>query len=202
LGEGQLTQAVYRVRTILAALLLTAPINGTVAAETETFALPDPATITVPDLSSSGSDEVVANGWKYFFFQKPAVSFADAYADLSFCYRYQGNSNWGTVGVPRFVPWKEAAPDKTADTSSPITTQYGLLGYGMGALVMGMLEGTLVRRDQQSKMRRCMETRGYTRYGVAEEIWENVRGMEPADAIAIQAKIASGPDFGGKVPVK
>jgi hypothetical protein len=26
--------------------------------------------------------------------------------------------------------------------------------------------------------------------------------MEPADAIAIQAKIASGPDFGGKVPVK
>lgn len=165
-------------------------------------ALPDPATIVVPDLSGSGSAEVVENGWKYFFFRQDGVSFADAHADLAFCYRYMGNSNWGTVGMPRFVPWQEAPVDRTKDINAPVNSNYGLLGYAVGAVISGMIEGTLVRRDRQSKMRRCMETRGYVRYGVAEEIWENVIAMEPADAIAVQAKIASGPDFGGKVPVK
>jgi hypothetical protein len=190
-----------KFRSLSALLFATMPV-AVAAQDASVITLPDPATINVPDLSGSDSKEVIDNGWKYFFFQKPSVSFAEAHSDLAFCYRYQGNSNWGTVGSPRFVPWVEAAADDTADTSSPITTQYGLIGYGMGALVLGMIEGTLVRRDQQSKMRRCMETRGYTRYGVAEEIWENVRAMPPADAIAVQAKIASGPDFGGKVPVK
>lgn len=181
----------------VAFFLMAAPVSAQDAA-----VLPDPATIQVPDLSRSGDPEVVSNGWKYFFFQKDGVSFAQAHADLAFCYRFLGNSNWATVGVPRFVPWQEAAPDKTGQTSAPIGTQYGLIGLAVGAAISGMIEGTLVRRDRQSKMRRCMETRGYTRYGVAEEIWENVIAMDPAQAVAVQAKIASGPSFGGVVPSK
>ncbi len=68
----------------------------------------------------------------------------------------------------------------------------------MGAMV----EGTLTRRDYQAKMRRCMEPRGYTRYGVAEKIWEDVTSLPQEQATAIQAKIASSPSFGGKVPTK
>ncbi len=68
----------------------------------------------------------------------------------------------------------------------------------MGAMV----EGTLARRDYQAKMRRCMEPRGYIRYGVAEETWENVTNMPQDQANAVLAKIASGPSFGGKVPTK
>lgn len=185
---------------VMAGALLCAPIAANEGGDPST--LPDPATITVPDLSRSGDPDVIENGWKYFFFRRDGVSFADAHADIAFCYRYMGNSNWGTVGMPRFVPWQEAAVDQTKDTNPSVNSNYGLLGYAVGAVISGMIEGTLVRRDRQSKMRRCMETRGYTRYGVAEEIWENVIAMDPADAIAVQAKIAAGPDFGGKVPVK
>jgi hypothetical protein len=51
-------------------------------------------------------------------------------------------------------------------------------------------------------MRVCMETRGYTRYGVAEAIWKRVTGLPPEQSIAVQAKIASGPAFGKPVANK
>lgn len=171
----------------LAAALVPAAASGQVAP-------PDPATVAVPDLSGSADPAVVENGWKYFFYHRPDTSFAEAHADIAFCYRFRGPANWSTVEVPRFVPWEEAGPTVVRYQSS----YYGIVGD----LMAGMVEGTLVRRDRQSKMRRCMEPRGYTRYGVAEEIWENVVGKPPAEAIAIQAKIASGPTFGGVVPEK
>lgn len=67
---------------------------------------------------------------------------------------------------------------------------------------VGAREAERQPQRRQSKMRRCMEPRGYTRYGVAEEIWEKVADMPPAQGIAVQAKIASGATWGGKVPVK
>lgn len=170
--------------------------TSTVLAETsETpLRLPDPASVTVPDLSRSGDPAVVANGWKYFFFQKQAVTYAQAHADISECFGFLQKAGWAEVLLPRFVPWRRPTASKT----TYIPSYYGLVGD----LMAGMVEGTLVRRDLQSKMRRCMETRGYTRYSVAEEIWENIIALPPEEAIAIQAKIASGPDFGGKVPIK
>ena len=156
--------------------------------------LPDPATITVPDLSHSGDPEVVANGWKYFFFQREGVSFAEAHADLSDCYRLLASGNWGSIKLDRFIPWESKAGRKPYNT--PFT--FGLVGV----VLMELAEGSLVRRDRQASMRRCMETRDYVRYGVAEEVWENVTDLPPEKSIAIQAKIASGPSFGGKVPAK
>lgn len=155
---------------------------------------PDPATVAVPDLSRSGDPQVVANGWKYFFFQKDGVSFAEAHADLADCFRFLAPNSWQSVKLGRFVPW-ESRPGRKAEYAP---NNYGLVG----ALIGAMVEGTLVRRDYQSKMRRCMEPRGYTRYGVAEEIWENVTKLPQDQSIAVQAKIASGPGFGGKVPTK
>ena len=157
--------------------------------------LPDPASITVPDLSNSSDPLVLENGWKYFFFHRRDTSFAEAYADISDCYRFLQPAGWANVKLPRFVPWDDRAA-VTFDRSR--THNYGLVGELMAAMV----EGTLVRRDRQSKMRLCMEPRGYTRYGVAEEIWENVIAKPPEEAIAIQAKLASGPLWNGKVPLK
>lgn len=156
--------------------------------------LPDPATIIVPDLSGSADPVVVDNGWKYFFYHRADTSFAEAHADIADCYRFLTPAGWGNVTLPRFVPWVEKPAGERYDTNN----QAGLVGLAIG----GMIEGTLSRRDRQSKMRRCMEPRGYTRYGVAEEIWEKVADMPPAQGIAVQAKIASGATWGGKVPVK
>jgi hypothetical protein len=123
------------------------------------------------------------------------VTYEIAYSDISECYRFLQPAGWANVSLRRFVPWQSSVGTQTINQGfSP----YGLVGELIGAAV----EGTLLRRDRQSKMRRCMETRGYTRYGVAEEIWENVTKLPAEQSIAIQAKIASGPDFGGKVPQK
>ncbi len=176
----------------MAALVMT-PIAAT--AQT-TPALPDPATLSVPDLSSSADPAVAENGWKYFFYHRAGTSFAEAHADIADCYRFLAPAGWANVRLPRFVPWVERTPGERAETG--YLANSGLVG----AVIGGLIEGTLTRRDRQSKMRRCMEPRGYSRYGVAEEIWENVVEMPDAQGIAVQAKIASGPTWGGKVPVK
>jgi len=154
----------------------------------------DPAAFALPDLSGSGAADVVANGWKYFVFRKDGVRFEQAHADMADCFRFLQPTGWANVKLPRFVPWRQATPTQTVALSSP----YGLVGD----LMLAAVEGTLVRRDRQSRMRRCLEPRGYVRYGIAEPIWASIYKMPPAQAIGTMARIASGPDFGGKVPEK
>lgn len=155
---------------------------------------PDPAAVTVPDLSQSASPAVVEEGWKYFFFRKEGVKFAEAYGDFNDCFRFQQQSNWLSVSMTRFVPW-ESKVGREAHTPA--------YNYGMvGALIGSMIEGTLTRRDYQARMRACMEPRGYIRYSVPQSIWEEVSRLPREQWAGVQAKIASGPDFGGKVPVK
>lgn len=180
------------MRQFALAAVIVASLHGTVRAQA--MPVPDPTTIAVPDLSGSADPVIVSNGWKYFFFQRNGVSFGEAYADFADCHRFLEPNDWSTVKLGRFVPWT-GAPGKKAEY---LPNPYGLVG----SLIGGMVEGTLARRDYQAKMRRCMEPRGYTRYGVAEEIWEYVFKLPLDQWIAVQAKIASGPNFGGKVPVK
>jgi len=181
------------MRILAFAALIAAGFPSAALAQTLPVA-PDPATVSVPDLSGSAAPDVVANGWKYFFFQREGVSFTEAHADIADCFRFLTPNDWGTVKLGRFVPWESRNGVKADYSPNP----YGLVGV----LMLAMIEGTLTRRDYQAKMRRCMETRGYTRYGVSEEIWENVTNLPRDQSIAVQAKIASGPSFGGKVPVK
>ncbi|WP_439534429.1 hypothetical protein [Polymorphobacter sp.] len=172
---------------ILAALLFSTPSRSQPA-------LPDPAGIAVPDLSGSAAPDVVANGWKYFVFRKAGISFAKAHDDMTDCARHLRPAIWANVMLPRFVPWQRSTATRTITIVNP----YGLVGD----LMLGAIEGTLIRRDRQSKMRRCLEPRGYIRYGIAEEIWENITALPADQSVAVMAKIAAGPDFGGKVPIK
>ncbi|WP_416906959.1 MAG: hypothetical protein ACMVO5_07805 [Polymorphobacter sp.] len=173
--------------TLPLALLLTT--SGVAAQE-----VPDPASFVVPDLSDAGTPAVVANGWKYFVFRKEGVSFAAAHADLADCFRFLKPTGWADARLPRFVPWRRSMTVETATVMSP----YGLVGD----LMLGAVEGTLARRDRQSRLRRCMEPRGYVRLGIAEATFEGIFASPPEQAIGILARIASGPDFGGKVPEK
>jgi hypothetical protein len=154
--------------------------------------LPDPATILVPDLSRSGTPEVVREGSKYFFFHKEGVGFEKAHADLSDCFRFLQPSSWESVHMNRFVPWVSSPGRRTVPVGNP----YGLVG----AILAGAVEGSLNHRDYQAKMRSCMEPRGYIRYGVAQDVWKRVTDLPPDQSIAILAKIASGPGFGKPVP--
>lgn len=159
---------------------------------------PDATTVVIPDLSGSTNPSVVKDGWKFFLFQRAGVSFAEAYSDFADCQRFLQPANYFQVmfggKFGRFVPWYSQGGTLPKYVPSP---------QGLPAdLLIGLTEGTFLRRDYQAKMRRCMEPRGYVRYGVAEEIWQYIYKLPQEEWVAVQAKIASDPSFGGKVPAK
>jgi hypothetical protein len=69
-------------------------------------------------------------------------------------------------------------------------------------VIGGAINDMLDRRDRVSRMRRCMETRGYTRYPMAKKLWESFDGRDPTRDVAILAKLASGPRPDLPVPAK
>lgn len=161
----------------LAASILAVPV-------TAQEALPDPATVSVPDLASSADPKVQKDGYKFFFFHNPSVSFAEAYADISECRSFLAGG--GLAGLPAFRPWVEPVKRKQqVNYASP----YGLVGAAMAAIIVPKIE----RGQRNNKLRRCMEPRGYARYPVAEADWDRLNEGDPATLIAMQAKLASGP---------
>ena len=179
------------MRTVAMAIVIAASLQSAATHAQERSPLPDPAAVVVPDLSGSDRPEVIKDGWKYFFFWKDGVRFEEAHADLADCRRFLHPNSWQDVHLKRFVPWDSRPGRRTVAA----TGNYGLVG----AVIAGIVEGSLQHRDYQANMRSCMEPRGYTRYGVAARIWKNVTSLPQDQSIAVQAKIASGPAF-GKVP--
>jgi hypothetical protein len=147
-------------------------------------AIPDPAAIKIPDLSGGHDADVVSNGWKYFYFWRADTSFAEAYADISDCYRFMPVANAQGL-LPMFATWGQS-PD--VEKRQPNPYAYGLVGMAIGAIVAGPLE----RRAHQSRLRRCMEPRGYQRYPLQERRWEELTDNFSPSSIAMQAKAASG----------
>ncbi|MDF7774362.1 hypothetical protein P1X14_03815 [Sphingomonas sp. AOB5] len=143
----------------------------------------DPATITIPDLSGGRDPDVIRNGWKYFYFWRADTRFEEALADFTECYRFLpvGMTHPGT---PMFAPWEDKP---AAETYTPVPA-YGLVGVAIGAIIAGPLE----RRARQSRLRRCMEPRGYQRYPLQERRWEVLTDNFSPASIAMQAKAASG----------
>ena len=145
---------------------------------------PDPATITLPDLSSANDPRNAAEGWKYFYFHKQGVSYEKAYADFSECYRFL--PVWRVeASLPMFAPWEETPGSWSVP--SPVISQYGIVGDLIGLMVAG----PVVRRAYQSRMRRCLETRSYVRYPLAKDAWEQLIDNYSPRSIALQAKAAA-----------
>lgn len=153
------------------------------ASPAATQSLPDPATITLPDVTPSTDEKVRKDGARYFYFHKAGVSFAEAYADIAGCYRYLFAGE--VMRVPGFAPWVEPGPRRTIAR----TPQYGFVG----AIIGGMIAGPLLRSDRNSKLRRCLDPRGYQRFAIPKEIWKAVMDGDLRDSILRQAKLASGP---------
>lgn len=150
----------------------------------EQAAIPDPETIQVPTISGGRNPTVVREGWKHFYFYRPNTSYHEAFADFSECYRFLPVPNAKGL-LPLFAPW-DASPGMTI-VKPPPASQYGLVGDVIGAMVAGPLE----RRARQSRMRRCMEPRGYQRFPVSEDIWEKIIDNYSSHSIAVQAKIVA-----------
>lgn len=146
---------------------------------------PDRATLQMPDMTPTRDRAVIENGWVHFYFHKEGVTYEQAYADFVDCYRFIPSSGMAAQ-APTFVPWGNRPG--TGPATQP-ASNYGLVGDVLLAIVSGPLE----RRRWQSRLRRCLEPRGYVRYPLAPEPWRQLIDNHSPRSLAMQALAASGP---------
>lgn len=151
------------------------------------IALPDPAKLQLPDLSrpTTASDE--ADFDKYFYFHRADTGFDQALADVRECDGYARGLS---------------SPYGYQDTPYPYAgTLAGAAGGALGNLMVSLIFGSAERRKaRRTNMRRCMNYKGYDRYGLNKDVWqefhfeEGLRSVEEderQEMLAKQAKAAS-----------
>jgi hypothetical protein len=154
------------------------------AQSSDEFVLPDPETIEVPDVSPSSDPRVERQGHKFFYFNNPDVTFAQAYSDLAECRQHLVTG--AIVTTPGFVPWVETVNRPVVRSYNQA---YGLVGAVIGSILLDHLE----RGVRANKMRICMTPRGYKRYAIPEASWEKLNEASESEILLMQAKIAAAP---------
>ena len=154
-------------------------------AEIEAIAMPE----TAPADISADTDDYE----KYFYFHRPETGFNVAYADVLECDALSSGSN-----IYRGVD---------AGQMGANMAQYGVLaggiGSAIGAVIADAIFGSAERRKQRRlNLRHCMFYKGYDRYGLEKDLWQEFNFEEgnasenPEDRerkLLQQAKLASGP---------
>ncbi len=156
--------------------------------------LPDPATINVPDVGTI-DPKVQSEGYKFFYFHNPDITFADAVADIAECRSFL--SKGAPPRVPGFIAWTEPVKRKVVTGPGLINAAYGPLGIGLSigfnAALTAIIMPKMERGLRNNKLRRCMEPRGYARYPLPEASWQVLNEGDETKLILIQAKLATGP---------
>lgn len=161
----------------------------------ETVALPDADekidvdAIKLPDLAFKPDPAVAAGYDKYYYFHREGTDFRAALADVRDC----DNLARGLASPYGYqeVPYAYAG------------TMAGAVGGMIGNLMVQAIFGSAaVRAARRVNMRRCMNFKGYQRYGLPKDSWQEFNFEEGFGAIAEpkrqaylkqQAKVASGP---------
>lgn len=150
------------------------------------------AKIPMPDTRFDMRSVRVGDFEKYYYFHRDGTSFEEAFADISECDElssgfasYRGN----VEPYPGYYSY-----------------QYGIggvVGGLFGSMLADAIHGSAARREMRRiNMRNCMGYKGYQRYGISKEMWNNFNfeegsGRKDEDvrdaALLRQARVASGP---------
>lgn len=175
-------------RTLFTCAAVTLLAAGSASAQTsdpDGTSLPDPATIELPDLSGAPVMDSEGDS-KYFYFHKVGVSFETAVGDFSECVRYSLPADMVRLpGHLVIVETPPEAPSAVPRTVAPIPYT--------GQLIADLLMPSLMRRSRQGVMRMCMGYKNYKRYPVSKEAYLALTENDSANAVYMQAKLASGP---------
>jgi hypothetical protein len=161
------------------------PMKAFTAAEVEAVAM--------PSLAYTPDPTIAADFDKYFFFHRPDTDFAHAYADITECDSLASGINF-------YMGANDAA-------IASAMSQYGALAGGIGGALGGLMADAIFgsaerRRIKRINLRNCMFYKGYDRYGLKKDLWqefhfeeglsrENAKDREAA--LLKQARVASGP---------
>lgn len=181
------------------AALLLLPLSAVVHAqaiktepEFKLFTAAEVEAVAMPDLAYTPDPTIAADFDKYFFFHRDGTDFNQAYADITECDSlasginfYMGGSDWAMQNA---------------------VMQYGAAGAIGGAIGSAMADAIFGsaerRRIKRLNLRNCMFFKGYDRYGLKKDLWQEFHfeeglSREKADdrtaALMKQARVASGP---------
>ena len=171
----------------LAAVLAAAAICAHPALAAEAADIPDPARLELPDLGGPTTAEDEVGFDKYFYFHRRDTGFEQALADIRECDGYARGLS---------------SPYGYAETPYPYAgTLAGVAGGAIANLMISAIFGSAeLRKARRTNMRRCMNYKGYDRYGLNKDVWQqfhfeeglgSVKEEERQLKLAQQAKAAS-----------
>ncbi len=153
--------------------------------------VPSADSVSMPELAYEETQENIDNYEKYYYFHRPETDFETAFADIRECDAHARGLFRGNQNVDM----------------GPAMIQYGMLGGAVGGLLGAAIGDAIygsaeIRRKRRINMRRCMFFKGYARYGLDEDLWEEFNFEEGNSSVpeedrqrmlAQQALVASGP---------
>ncbi len=150
---------------------------------------PDPATVSVPDLSIAPKSQDDRSYDVYFYFYRANTTYGEAFADLDVCRIYSLSARLVLL-PPKFVPLGVGIAGLDSNIRTPnLYLQYGLIGSLIGGIIIENAQDDLVLATD----RRCMAYKGYRRFGTSRAIWKLIDSGTDTDRLARLARLASGP---------
>ena len=130
---------------------------------------------------------------KYFYFHRDETSFSVAYADILECDSLGSGSSFYSSSL--------------SNAMASSLGQYGVLGGALGGAIGAAIGDAIFGRSERRKLKRinirnCMYFKGYDRYGLKKDLWQEFHFEEGnsreeassrAAALLQQARVASGP---------
>ena len=155
---------------------MAAPVtSATVPDRLDPFAV-DPATITVPSLTFTSTPELEADFDKYYYFNRADTDFRTALGDLLDCDGLARGLSSGRGWVDTPYPYANSMAGAAG----------GIIGNLLVSAIFGSAE---IRRLRRVNMRNCMFYKGYQRFGLDKQIWEEFNFEEGLDGVTEEARI-------------
>ena len=157
------------------------------------FSAEEIAEIPMPEIAFDMAAANVDDFDKYFYFHREDTSFSQAYADITECDALGSGINY-YLGAD-------------SNSMASAMTTYGPLAGAVGGMIGSMVADAIFgsserRRLKRINIRNCMFYKGYDRYGLEKELWqefhfEEGNSREEAESreakLKMQARVASGP---------
>lgn len=181
------------------AALLLLPLAATAQAqaiksepEMKIFTAEEIEAVAMPELAYTPDPLIEKDFDKYFFFHREGTDFSQAYADIIECDSLASGINFYM-----------GANDAVLQNAIMQYGAAGAIGGAIGSLMADAIFGSAERRRiKRINLRNCMYYKGYDRYGLKKDLWqefhfeeglsrENAKDREAA--LLKQARVASGP---------
>jgi hypothetical protein len=150
---------------------------------------PDPATVSLPDMSSPLTPKDARDFDDYYYFYKPGVAYERAFADFDQCRMTAAITPMFTK-MPVFVPLSGDAIEapRVSNDYGRVTLIWGPLG--------GVFAGALIAIAEDNNIagtnRKCLFYKGYKRYGTTRKIFKAIETGTDGEKTARKALIAAG----------